>query len=99
MAAFGRATRANTYVEGYLRWNEYARQLADFHSRYDLFLTPSLAMPPARVGEIRTPDGQQRALLVLLALGLEGLLMTNDLIQQVVQEKLQWWTLNQRTKS
>src|SRR3546814_2272843 len=56
MAAFGRATRANTYVEGYLRWNEYARQLADFHSRYDLFLTPSLAMPPARVGEIRTPD-------------------------------------------
>lgn len=90
MAAFGRATRANTYVEGYLRWNEYARQLADFHSRYDLFLTPSLAMPPARVGEIRTPDWQQRVLRVLLTLGLEGLLLKTDLIEQMVQENFKW---------
>src|SRR3546814_11900780 len=63
---------------------------ADFHSRYDLFLTPSLAMPPARVGEIRTPDWQQRALRVLLALGLEGLLLKTDLIEQMVQENLKW---------
>src|SRR3546814_12625023 len=47
-------------------------------------------MPPARVGEIRTPDGQQRALRVLLALGLEGLLLKTDLIEQMVQENLKW---------
>src|SRR3546814_7103273 len=47
-------------------------------------------MPPARVGEIRTPDWQQRALRVLLALGLEGLLLKTDLIEQMVQENLKW---------
>jgi amidase len=90
MAAFGRALRANAYVDGYMRWNEYARQLADFHARYDLFLTPSLAMPPARVGQIRTPDWQQRVLRALLALRLEGLLLKTDIIEQMVQENLQW---------
>ncbi|NKF21644.1 amidase [Solimonas sp. C16B3] len=90
MAAFGRATRANTYVEGYLRWNDYARQLADFHARYDLFLTPALAQLPARIGQIRTPDWQQRALRLLLALGLEGLLLKTRLIDDMVQENLRW---------
>src|SRR3546814_11997745 len=47
-------------------------------------------MPPARVGEIRTPDWQQRALRVLLALGLEGLLLKTDLIEQMCQENLKW---------
>ncbi len=88
MAAFGRATRANVYVEGYLRWNGYAHQLADFHRRYDLFLTPALAAPPARVGEIRTPDWQQHTLRLLLSLGLEGLLLKTDLIQRMVEENL-----------
>ncbi|MFT4047462.1 MAG: amidase family protein [Solimonas sp.] len=90
MAAFGRATPANAYVEGYLRWNEYARRLGEFHQRYDLYLTPTLALPPARIGEIRTPHWQQAALRVLLALRLEGLALKTDIVEQMVQENLKW---------
>ncbi|WP_043114285.1 amidase [Solimonas soli] len=90
MAAFGRATRANAYVEGYMRWNDYARRLGEFHQRYDLYLTPTLAMPPARVGEIRTPDWQQAVLRVLLALHLEGLVLKTDIVEQMVEENLKW---------
>ncbi|WP_020650466.1 amidase [Solimonas variicoloris] len=90
MAAFGRATRANTYVEGYLRWNDYARRLGEFHQRYDLFLTPTLALPPARVGEIRTPGWQQAVLRVLMALHLEGLVLKTRIVEQMVQENLKW---------
>jgi len=90
MAAFGRVTRANAYVEGYMRWNEYARRLGEFHQRYDLYLTPALAMPPARVGSIRTPDWQQAVLRVLLALHLEGLVLKTDILDQMVEENLKW---------
>ncbi|MGH8443905.1 MAG: amidase [Solimonas sp.] len=90
MAAFGHVTRANTYVEGYMRWNEYSRRLGEFHQRYDLYVTPTLAMPPARVGEIRTPDWQQAVLRVLLALRLEGLILKTNIVEQMVQENLKW---------
>ncbi len=90
MAAFGHCTKASQYVEGYLRWNEYTRKLGEFHQRYDLLLTPTMAMPPARIGEIRTPPWQHAALRVILALGLERLLLATGIIEQMVQENLKW---------
>lgn len=33
-----------------------ARQMADFHTRFDLWLTPTLALPPLRIGTIDVDD-------------------------------------------
>lgn len=90
MAAFGRATKASGYVEGYLRWSEYTRKLGEFHQNYDLMMTPTMAMPPARVGEIRTPGWQHAALRAILALRLERVLLATGIIEQMVQENLKW---------
>ncbi len=90
MAAFGHCTRASNYVEGYMRWNEYSRQLGEFHQKYDLWMSPTLAMPPARIGQIATPPWQHAALRVILALRLERLLLMTGIIEQMVQENLKW---------
>lgn len=90
MAAFGHVSRASDYVAGYLRWNDYTRQLGEFHQRYDVFLTPTMALPPARIGEIRTPPWQHAALRVILGLGLERLLLKTGIIEQMVTENLKW---------
>ncbi|SEQ19369.1 amidase [Solimonas aquatica] len=90
MAAFGRALSARQYVEGQQRWALYSHQLAEFHARYDLLLTPTMAAPPARVGEIVTPVWQQTALRVVLALGLERLLLKTDMLEQNARENLKW---------
>jgi amidase len=90
MAAFGRASSASSYVEGYLRWNEYTARLGEFHQRSDLLMTPTMALPPARIGQIRTPDWQLVALRVILALRMEGLLLKTGIIEQMVQENLKW---------
>jgi amidase len=42
------------------------------------------------VGQIRTPPWQHAALRVILALGLEGLLMKAGIIEQMVVENLKW---------
>ena len=90
MAAFGRATRANQYVEGYLRWNEYTRQLGEFHQKYDLWMSPTLALPPARIGEIATPAWQHFALKILVALRLERLALAFGIVEQMARENLKW---------
>lgn len=43
LAAAGRKLKAPAYYAAHDRWNTYSRQLASFHSRYDLLLTPTLA--------------------------------------------------------
>jgi amidase len=90
MAAFGRASRASDYVTGYMRWNEYTRKLGEFHQKYDLFMTPTMALPPARVGEIATPRWQQVALRILMALRLTGLVLKTGLVEEMVRENLKW---------
>lgn len=90
MVAFGHASRASEYVAGYLRWNEYARKLGEFHQKYDLFMTPTMALPPARVGEIVTPHWQHVAMKILLALGLSRVILKSGMIEQMVRENLKW---------
>ncbi|MES1943730.1 amidase [Salinisphaera sp. PC39] len=92
MAALGRAARADEYVAGYNRWHEYNMGMADFHDRHDLFLTPTLALPPARVGEIVTPAWQRAALRVLLPLGrgVSRLLLKSGVVDQMVHENLRY---------
>lgn len=90
MAAFGRATRANEYVERYARWNDYSRQLGEFHRKYDLLLTPAVALPPARIGEIATPAWQRFTLKLLLGLGLSRLILNSGMIEKMARENLKW---------
>jgi amidase len=90
MAAFGRASRASDYVAGYLRWSEYTRKLGEFHQKYDLFMTPTMAMPPARIGQIATPPWQQVAMKVLMTLRLAGLALKTGMVEQMVRENLKW---------
>lgn len=49
-AEIGRGTDAGALTAELLAWNGYARALAVFQQRYDVLLTPTLAMPPQRHG-------------------------------------------------
>ena len=72
LGAAGWATPAPEYVLGHERWNGYSRALASFHERYDLLLTPTLARPPVRIGELDTPPAVRALGEVLLRLKVAG---------------------------
>ncbi|WP_329577348.1 amidase [Kitasatospora sp. NBC_01250] len=74
LAAAGRAQRACDHHGTRQRWNTYNRALAAFHQRYDLLLTPTLARPAVRIGELDTPRPVRAVARVLLRLGLLGTL-------------------------
>lgn len=90
MAALGKALGAHEYVACTNRCQEHAQALADFHDRFDLFLTPTLAFPPARIGEVATPAWQRAALQSLLPLNAGKLLLKSGVVDQMTRENLRW---------
>ncbi|MGH8111842.1 MAG: amidase family protein, partial [Rhodanobacteraceae bacterium] len=90
MAAFGRAMSAQAYVEAYLRWNDYLRALGEFNQHYDFFMTPTLALPPAHIGEVATPTWQRLLLRVLLASHTTGIVARLGVVEQMARENLKW---------
>lgn len=90
MAALGHAMRADEYVAGHGRWHAYNMAMAEFHERYDLLLTPTLALPPAAIGEIATPTWQRAALRVLLPARGARMLLKSGVVDQMVNENLRY---------
>ena len=74
MAVLGQGVDAGTLTTQLIGWNTLARALGEFHQRFDVWLTPTLAAPPMEHGAIDPPPGQQRLLKLLLNTGLLGLL-------------------------
>jgi len=88
LGLLGRAVSAGEYVSRHARWNGFSHALADFHQRYDLYLTPTTAQPPNRIGELDTPQGQQRLARLVLALGAGRLLMLSGMVGELVEASL-----------
>ena len=66
-----------------------------FLQGYDFLMTPTLAMPPARIGAMATPSLQQAALKLVLKVGAQKLLMKTGLVEQMARENLKYTPFTQ----
>lgn len=89
-AAFGEATPSSAYVEAYIYANKCVRKLSEFHQKYDLWLTPTMAMPPARVGEIRLSMIEKIAAKALLAGHLAKPVIKFGIAHKMAVDNLKW---------
>lgn len=90
MAAFGRTLGADEYVAAHLRWNDYQRALAEFHSHYDFFMTPTVAHSAPHIGEVATPGWQRALLRIVLATHLTRAVIRLGVVEQMARENLKW---------
>jgi amidase len=88
LAALGRALNAAEYVTAHRAWNGFARALGLFHETYDLWLLPTVAGPPPRIGELALPKVQQRILPILSKLRAGRLMLRAGMLEQIAQESL-----------
>ena len=70
----GRSTTAAGYVAAADRLQCIARRQAPFFARYDVLLTPTLAAPPVRTGELQPTAAEQRVMGLVNRLGAGWLL-------------------------
>jgi amidase len=89
MVAIARATSSVAYAQAYVRWTQYAQQLGAFMAKHDVYMTPTLALPPAQVGLRTTPVWAEQAMRVGIPLGFSRVIpLASGTIEQAVLENL-----------
>ena len=88
LGLLGRTFTAGEFVREMQRWNDYSRIMGSFHLTYDLFMTPTLAVPPPRIGETQPSFIELTALKIVNTLGLGRLLKVSGIIRQIAEESL-----------
>lgn len=86
----GRAYSAGYFVEQLRQWGMASRAMGRFHEQYDLYLTPTVAFPPVRVGELQPKPAERVLLGVVNALGGWGgkLLKLSGVMETIAVESL-----------
>ena len=90
MAELGRATGVGPLMDALHHVPSYTRALADFHDRYDYFLTPTLAKAPLPVLSTRTPNALQRASRVIARVRGGKALNASGVMDQLITDSLGW---------
>ena len=88
LASLGRALSAAEYVTAHRAWNGFARALGAFHASYDLWLLPTVAGPPPRIGELGLPKLQQRVLPLLRRMRAGRLLLKAGMLETMARDSL-----------
>ena len=70
------------------QWNGFARALGAFHETYDMWLLPTVAGPPPRIGELALPKLQQRVLPLLRRMGAGRLLLKTGMLETMARDSL-----------
>jgi len=94
LATLGEATSAGALTAQLLKWNEFARNLARFHARYDMLLTPTVAYPAIAHGAGDPSAFEQMVLDLLDRAGLLGLLARlgalKTTVDKIARDSLQY---------
>ena len=88
LGRLGGALSAGEYVTSRRQWNGFARALGRFHASYDLWLLPTNAGPPPRIGALDQPPVRRAALALALRLPVARALLRLGVIDTVARESL-----------
>lgn len=90
MAAVGEGVSATQYIEAYNRMQHYGQQWAQFLQNYDLWLTPTIALPPAKIGSLKTPWIHQFASKLTLAAKADFIIRATGLMEEMSLKNLEY---------
>lgn len=69
-------------------WDMAARKMGEFHKEYDLYLTPTMAQPPAFIGEV-VPTSTEKLLMGFIdKLRLGKVISLDDVIEKLAYKQL-----------
>lgn len=88
LGLLGEALSAGEYVHERRKWNDYARALGQYFTRFDLYLLPTAAYTAPRIGQLATPALQRAAIRPILALGLGKALLKSGQVDKMVRDNL-----------
>jgi amidase len=88
LGLLGRTYSAGHIVKAKREWESAARIMGRFHETYDIYLTPTLAYPPVKIGELDPKPIELTLLKVVNTLGLGRFLVASGVIDKLAVESL-----------
>lgn len=82
----GRSFRASDLARARRYWGVAARAMGRFHENYHLLMTPTLAVPPWRLGELAMGPGQRLVLRLAAALHATFVLKLSNAVEEVIRQ-------------
>jgi amidase len=88
LGLMGRTYCAGYFVKAIREWGKAARIMGRFHQEYDLYLTPTLACPPVKIGELKPKPAEALALKIINVLGLGRLVKLSGMMDKLAIKSL-----------
>ncbi|MFT4413840.1 amidase [Fredinandcohnia humi] len=88
LGLLGQSISASDFVLGLREWDFAAIAMEEFHETYDLFVTPTTAAVPAKIGELALKGSEERLIQLVSRLGLGRVLKKSGMVEQLVEKSL-----------
>ena len=88
LGLLGRTYSAGRFIKAHREWELAGRIMGRFHKTYDLYLTPTLAYPPVKIGELALKPAERVLLKIINSLGLGRLLIASGVTDKLAVENL-----------
>lgn len=89
LGLLGRVFTAADFVQAINEWHRAARIMGAFHEKYDIYMTPTKAHPPVRVGELDPKPAEKALMSVVNRFGLGKLLKASGIVDQLAETSLE----------
>lgn len=89
LALLGKSYSAGDFALAMHTWHTTGRQMGEYHKKYDFYLTPTMAYPPSKIGELLPKAGEKVAMAVIDFLGLGKLLKATGIVNQLAIKSLE----------
>ena len=88
LGLLGHAFSAQEFATARKAWHKFSIAMAEFHQHYDLYLTPTMAVLPPRIGE-NTPSGAELfTMKIINSLGAGRLLKAMGIVEKLATESM-----------
>lgn len=89
LGLLGKAVSAGEFLTSLKYWDKVAIQMEAFHDDYDLYITPTTAFPPSKIGELDPTSMEKMLIRAVGGLGLGGILKKTDFVDQLANKSLE----------
>ncbi len=89
LGMLGRTYSAGDFVEARRLWDSASRAMGEFFEKYDIFVTPVVASPPVKIGELKPKPVEVAGMKLVSALRLGKLLKASGIVHKLAEESLE----------
>ena len=88
LGLLGRTFSACEFVKAMQLWNKFSRIMGQFHQKYDIYITPTIAVLPPKIGDTLPSPSELFGMKVMNTFGLGRILKASGIVKQLAEKNL-----------